>query len=369
MASALHIPRINNNDDYVKVLKLHAERGDRVEAGDCVAQIETDKAVVDLEAEAGGYVLEVRCDEDEMVPVGDVMMWIGDDADEPVPQVEAPVTRTEPAKISRHPTAKARTLLKRYGLSVEDIPYCGERLTAKYVEQFVARQQDGELPTKTRSLDSSMTPPTAGTFRDLTPEEHGMLNTVRWHRDDAAATYLELEYDQKPWEEHAARYGEENQLMLSPLIPLLAYRLVEIATQIPKINSTVVDGRGYQYDEVNLGFTVQSGDILYLTVMHGAEQLNTKEFIEELGEIQRRAIARKPRAEDVQGATIAFSSMARWNVTRHVPILPPFSSLIVAHAASRESGSAVMGATYDHRVLSGYDVIQVLQRLTKPPTV
>ena len=195
-----------------------------------------------------------------------------------------------------------------------------------------------------------------------------MLNTVRWHRDEAAATYLEVEFDQKPWEEHAARYGEKNQLLLSPLIPLVAYRLVEIATQIPKINSTVVDGRRYQYDEVNLGFTVQSGDILYLTVMHGAERLSKKEFILELGEIQRRAIARKPKAEDVQGATIAFSSMARWNVTRHVPILPPFSSLIVAHAAPRESGSAVMGATYDHRVLSGYDVTQVLQRLTRPPT-
>lgn len=368
MASALHAPRINNNDDFVKVLKLHVTRGDHVHAGDCVAQIETDKAVVDLEAENGGYVLDILCEEDDRIAVGEVMLWLGDEASEPVPSPGAGVKTDGSKKTSLNPTAKARTLLKEHGLSAADVPYQGERLTAQDVEAFVADREFAPAPGKARSAEGATTPPAPGTYQELSPEEHGMLNTVRWHRDEAAATYLEVEFDQGPWEAHAARYGEQHQLLLSPLIPLLAHRLVGIAREIPKTNATIVDGRRYQYDEVNLGFTVQSGDILYLTVMHDAERLNTKEFIERLGEIQRRAIARKLKAEDVQGATIAFSSMARWNVTRHIPILPPFSSLIVAHAAPRESGSAVMGATYDHRVLSGYDVIQVLQRLTRPPT-
>jgi hypothetical protein len=67
------------------------------------------------------------------------------------------------------------------------------------------------------------------------------------------------------------------------------------------------------------------------------------------------------------GATIAFTSMARWNVSRHVPILPPHTGLIVAHSAPRGSGRAVLGATYDHRLLSGFDVVQVLQALAQPP--
>ena len=39
----------------------------------------------------------------------------------------------------------------------------------------------------------------------------------------------------------------------------------------------------------------------------------------------------------------SFSSMARWNVSRHVPILPPYTSLIVAHAAPKGAGTAVLG--------------------------
>jgi len=59
--------------------------------------------------------------------------------------------------------------------------------------------------------------------------------------------------------------------------------------------------------------------------------------------------------------------MARWNVSRHIPILPPQTSLIIAHAAPKNAVNAVLGATYDHRVLTGFDVAQVLQALSRPP--
>src|SRR5262249_1300554 len=67
------------------------------------------------------------------------------------------------------------------------------------------------------------------------------------------------------------------------------------------------------------------------------------------------------------GATVSLSSMARWGVSRHTPILPPQTSLIVAHAASDRSGTAVLGATYDHRLLTGFDVVNVLRALAQPP--
>ena len=78
-------------------------------------------------------------------------------------------------------------------------------------------------------------------------------------------------------------------------------------------------------------------------------------------------MAHKLRPGESSGATLAFSSMARWNVSRHVPILPPYTSLIVSHAAPNASGHAVLGASYDHRLLSGFDAAQVLRALAQPP--
>lgn len=194
-----------------------------------------------------------------------------------------------------------------------------------------------------------------------------MLHTVLWHRDHAAAAYLELEYDPKPWEEYAAGYASENKLMLSPLLPLMAFRLALLGRDAAKINATIVNGRRYQYGPVNLGVTIQVGATLYLTVVRDTQDMDAARFIGALGEVQRHAMAHKLPPHEATGATLSFSSMARWNVSRHIPILPPHTALIIAHAAPKGSGKAILGASYDHRILSGFDVAQVLQALARPP--
>jgi pyruvate/2-oxoglutarate dehydrogenase complex dihydrolipoamide acyltransferase (E2) component len=190
---------------------------------------------------------------------------------------------------------------------------------------------------------------------------------VLWHRDHAAHGYLEFEYDPKPWDTYAAQYATQHKLMMSPLLSLLAFRLAALAATHPRINATIVNEQRYQYSQVNLGFTVQAGPTLYLGVVQGAQAMDAARFISALGEVQRHAMAHKLRPSESSGATLAFSSMARWNVTRHVPLLPPNTSLIVAHAAPQASGRAVLGARYDHRVLSGFDAAQVLRALAQPP--
>ena len=66
------------------------------------------------------------------------------------------------------------------------------------------------------------------------------------------------------------------------------------------------------------------------------------------------------------GATVGFSSMARWAVSRHVPVLLPQTAFMIAHTAPL-NGSACLGATYDHRVLNGGGVVRALQTLSRPP--
>lgn len=367
MAFALHAPRVNNNDDIVQVIAFRVGVGDFVKQGDIVLDVETDKAIVEVTAENDGYVLKLMCEVDDKVAVGSILLWQGETADEPVP--EAPAVAPAAGGGNARPTAKARALLKELGLDSGAVPASGVRLTLADVEAYIAArgiQRRDHTPAVTVSMQESL-PDVPGQLVDLNAEERGMLITVSWHRDHAAATYLEVEYDPKAWEDHAAAYAAENKLMLSPLLPLLAYRYVQLVKASPRLNATVVNGKRFQYQPVNLGFTVQAGETLYLTVVRDADTLDTKSFIENLGEVQRHAIQRKLSREETSGATIAFSSMARWNVSRHIPILPPYCSLMIAHAAPKGSGRAVLGASYDHRVLSGFDVARLLMELAKPP--
>lgn len=367
MATALHAPRVNNNDDIVQVIAFRVDVGDYVEKGEIVVEVETDKAIVEVAAEADGYVLKRMCEVDDKVAVGSILLWQGESLDEPVPEVAAAPAQ-ESAGNSR-PTAKARALLKELGLDAGVVPASGDRLTLADVEAYMAAhgiQRRDRTPAVAVPAQESL-PDVPGELLDLNAEERGMLLTVSWHRDHAAATYLEVEYDPKAWEDHAAAYAKANKLMLSPLLPLLAWRYVELVKASPRLNASIVNGKRFQYQPINLGFTVQAGETLYLTVVRDADTLETRTFIEALGEVQRHAIQRKLSREETTGATIAFSSMARWNVSRHIPILPPYCSLMIAHAAPKGSGRAVLGASYDHRVLSGFDVARLLMELAKPP--
>lgn len=368
MAFALHAPRVNNNDDIVQVIAFRVGVGDFVKQGDIVLDVETDKAIVEVAAEKDGYVLKLMCEIDDKVAVGSILLWQGESVDEPVPEIEVATVAAGGGGNAR-PTAKARALLKELSLDASVIPVPGDRLTLADVESYMAAhgiKRRDHAPAVNVSVQESL-PDVPGELRDLNAEERGMLITVSWHRDHAAATYLEVEYDPKAWEDHAAAYASANKLMLSPLLPLLAYRLVQLVKASPRLNATVVNGKRFEYQPVNLGFTVQAGETLYLTVVRDAASLETKQFIENLGEVQRHALQRKLSRDETTGATIAFSSMARWNVSRHIPILPPYCSLMIAHAAPKGSGRAVLGASYDHRVLSGFDVARLLMELAKPP--
>jgi len=369
MPSPVHAPRVNNNDDFVKLIQVNAETGASVKRGDVLLSVETDKAVVDVEAETDGYVLSLPFAIDETVAVGAVIMWIGDTPDETVPDLQSVKPGNDSLVLSSaRPTAKARTLLKKHGLDAGQIPHQGARLTAEDVESFLAGTPAVETGPRPVSAQLEERKPAAqGSSEPMGPVEHGMYNTVLWHRDSAVPTYLEVEYDATPWREYAAAYASEHKLLMDPLLPLMGYRLVRLAHASKKLNTTIYKDTRFQYSQVNLGVTIQVADALYLTVLRNAEAMQASEFIAALGDLQRKAIGHKLGPDELQGATVGFTSMARWRVTRHVPVLPTHTSLMVAHVAPLAGGDvAVLGATYDHRVLSGYDVVTALQGLGDP---
>jgi len=372
MAVSVHVPRINNNDDEVTLVGVEVAIGDWVTQGQVVAQVETAKAAVDVEAPADGFVLGILGEIGSQVTVGSVLLWLGASRDEALPTDTAPQqTPAAGAKLKGQPTGKVRLLLRQHGLDASAIPAIGDRLTAEDVRRYLAQKgrpaaaapASGGRPQAEWPL-----PETAGEWRELRVEERGMLATVSWQRDHAVPAYLELAYDAAAWERYAAAFAEQHKLLLSPLLSLMAWRLARLAVEQPKLNSTLIGGRRLEYSSVNVGFTVQAGETLYLCVQREAEKLAPLDFVNTLGDLQRRAAAHKLGADETQGATIAFSSMARWKVGRHIPVLAPQTALMVAHTVGTD-GKAVLGATYDHRVLNGFHVISALRKLSTPPEI
>jgi pyruvate dehydrogenase E2 component (dihydrolipoamide acetyltransferase) len=365
MPTPLHTPRVNNNDDVVRLIRLHIRAGDAVKVGDLVAEVETEKASYTVEAEQSGFVLSVIPQLDAMVEVGSVLMWIGSAPDELVPVGDAPAASLG---LVAEPTVKAAQLLARFGLQASDVPASGARLSARDVEEFVAHKgliahasTSGRLPV----AEDALLPDVRGSFENLSTSERRMLRTVLWQRQHAVPGYVELPYDATAWDRLAADYQKQERLLLSPLLPLMVFRLVTIVKRHTRLNATIVGDRRLVYDTINVGVTVQSDSTLYLAVVRDAGRMTCREFIDTMAQLQRNAFAHRLRAEETSGTTVAFTSMARWNVSRHIPVLPPHTAFTLAHSAASPGGQAVLGATYDHRVLTGFDAWSALAEISR----
>lgn len=371
MPVPIYTPRLNNNDDFVRLTHLFVSPGTFVRRGDPVADVETDKAGFTVEMEQDGYVLGFSSQVGETIEVGSVLAWIGATADEKIPVDAGKSTKVAVSGdgTSKSPTLKAAVLLAQYGLASRDVPASGERLSASDVEEYIASRggTPGQRPSAGASRSRAPSPMLAepGKAVKLTPAQHGMLRTVAWHKSEAVPAYVELTYDPAAWIEYANTFRKRNRLLLSPLLSLLARRLVSIALDQAGINATLLGEQIHVYDHVNLGFTVQSGDNLMVVVVREAEHLDEIAFTQKLGDLQRRAMRNALRPDETSGATVGFSSMARWAVSRHVPILLPQTALMVAHTGT-SNGPATLGATYDHRLLNGGEVVRILQALSRP---
>lgn len=364
MPSPLYVPRLNNNDDTVRLNAFLVEVGAKLRKGDPVADIETDKATFTVETEADGYVLALCGEPGSTLDVGATLVWLGAEATETVPSAKGDKGGTSSKEVVE-PTLKAMILLAQFGLDASAVPSSGERLTAQDVERYVKERRLGwRNGVAAVETPAEAEPSVAGERVKLTAEQRGMLRTVIWQRDYAVPGYVELPYDVAPWEAYAAEFQSRHKLLMSPLLALQAWRLARAARAYPRLNSTLLDGERYQYGPVNLGFTVQSGELLFIVVVEHADDLDEKAFFDKLNGLQRAAMKHTLKPNETSGNTITFTSMARWQVARHMPVLPPQTALVVAHSAP-VNGVASMGATYDHRVLSGFEAVQALQAVTR----
>src|SRR5215471_19819414 len=112
MPIPVRTPRVNNNDDSVKLSHVFPEIGSRIRQGDPIADVETDKATFTVESEHEGFLLAVNAKVGDIIDVGSILAWIGAAPDEPV---DAEHSESAAANNSSpEPTLKALLLLKHF---------------------------------------------------------------------------------------------------------------------------------------------------------------------------------------------------------------------------------------------------------------
>jgi pyruvate dehydrogenase E2 component (dihydrolipoamide acetyltransferase) len=386
-----------------KILKWKKRPGDPVAKGEAIAEIETDKVNVDIEAEESGVLLTILVGEGESAPVGTNIAVIGAPGQSVTPRpapspagprpsaspTVAPPAPSVPARAAAPPPSTpeaadrvkasplARNLAAEHGIDLATVRGTGpdRRVTKEDVEALIATATRPAL----RPTPAGQPVSAEGEFDavPLTKMRQTIGRRMSQSKQQAAHFYVTVEVDMD-----AARRARQ-QLKATPTgskvsVNDLVVKAAALALrQYPNLNSALVEGTIRRYHRINVAIAVALPEGLIAPIVHDCDRLPLEEIAAKTHDLGDRARSGHLRPEDYDGGTFTVSNLGMFgDVDSFIAIInPPHTAILaVGKALPRavvRNGQIVAATTMkltlsaDHRVTDGAEVARYLQEVKR----
>ena len=400
MAIDVTMPALSPTMEVGTLAKWHVKPGDTVKSGDIIAEIETDKATMEVEAVDEGTVTElVVAEGTENVAVGAVILRLAgeDEAAAPAPKA-APVAAPAPAPVAPSapapaPEAKAapagdrviasplaRRIAELKGVDLAAIPGSGPRGRIVRADVEAALGKPAVAPAPAVASPAPAEPvearvPTAPVTSDIphTVEKLGNVRKVIARRLTEAKQsiphiYLTLDVEldallklrgdlNKALEPRGIKVSV-NDLVIKALA--LALR------QVPKCNVSFAGENLLVYERADISVAVAAPSGLITPIIAGADGKAVSQIASEMKALAEKARAGKLQPHEYQGGTASLSNLGMFGIKQFEAVINPPQAMILAVGAGEKrpvvKGDAFAIATvmtitgsFDHRAIDGAD--------------
>ena len=361
--------------------------GDPVVKGQAIAEIETEKATVEIEAAAAGILARIIVHAGETVPVGTLIGVIAEAGEEvtavsapslspPAPPPPAPVPEAvegaAPAEARVKASPVARKMAEEAALDLSHIKGTGPggRVVERDVQAAIAT---GSAPA----------PPgvPAGPAPGATVPLNRMRKTIARRMTESKAMaphfYITVEINMddamKMREQLNGLAPEAERISVNDLIVAAAARTL---ARFPALNASYREDNLEMHSKVNIGIVVALEDGLIPPVLRDADKKSLRRIAAESRALTERARANKLRSDDLGGGTFTVSNLGMFDVDEFIAIInPPEAAILAVGAVTRRPVAAageiriglLMKTTLsvDHRVADGAQAGRFMQEFKK----
>ena len=328
MAYEFKLPDLGEGLTEGEVARWLVQEGQEVAEDDPLVEIQTDKATVEIPSPAAGVVSSILVGEGEVVPVGTVLVVIGDGA--------APSAARERPRPSVRATPLVRRLAQELGVELESLRGSGPQ--GRITEEDVRTAGGGGAAPEGRRE------PLRGVRRQIA--EH----LARAHREVPAVTYVEE--------------CDFSNVDLERLVPTVLKACAAALKEYPELNARL-EGDGIVYlERYDLGVAVQTEQGLVVPVVRGCDQRPLEELAEDVRRLAEAAREGRLAPEELRGSTFTVTSAGKLAGILATPLVnhPEVAILGVHRIAPRpvvRGGEIVvrpvgnLSVTFDHRVVDG----------------
>jgi pyruvate dehydrogenase E2 component (dihydrolipoamide acetyltransferase) len=384
LATAVIMPKTGMAQETGTIVRWFYEEGDRVEKGEPLLEVMTDKVNMDVEAPASGILTNIKASPDDVVPVTEIIAYIAEPgeevvAEEPAPEAERPLAKPaplekpvleEPSSAERpapsqsskqrparvRATPMARRLAKEHEVDLSGIEGSGPggAITKADVLEVAERPAEPAAPRP----PAARTIPLVGRRRIIGER---MVRSVQ----EAPHIAVTIDVDMS---EAAGTRGSASYTAL------LVHVVSRTLREHPLLNSTLRDGQIELLYEINIGVATTAEEGLIVPVIKQADSKSLQEIDAELKELANRARAGNLTLDDVSGGTFTISNLGMFGIPNFRAIINPPEAAILAVGAIIERPVVINGgihirpmmsitASADHRILDGVAVARFLQDL------
>ena len=404
-AEIVRMPKMSDTMEEGVIAAWHKKVGDTVEAGELMAEVETDKATMEYESYHDGTVLYLGAKEGESVKVEGILAIVGEkgadyealikaeqqgsngseekeEAKEtvaaPTPESSASSNSQAPASTSDNSSSngrlKASPLAKRLaeekGINIQQVQGSGEggRIVKRDVENFVPAQQPAAQPAAAKTASAPVVlPKVVGEESYEEFKVSQMRKTIAKRLAQSKFTaphfYLTMEINMDK-----AIVARQSMNEISPVKISFNDMVIKAAAvalrKHPQVNSSWLEDKIRINNHVHIGVAVAVEDGLLVPVVRFADNKPLSHISAEVKELGGKAKNKELQPKDWEGNTFTISNLGMFGIDEFTAIINPPDACIMAVGGIKETavvkdGQLTIGnimkvtLSCDHRVVDG----------------
>ncbi len=407
MAETINMPKLGFDMREGTLVRWVKNEGEEIKKGDVLAEIETDKATVEVESPASGVVLKLIASQGDVVPVNAPIAVVGQAGEKveltpvtnenegsqteskpaaapasvPAQPAPAPVPQTVSAPsdgfVKASPLAKKIARDKNIDLASVQGTGPGGRVVRRDVESALASGAQFAGSSKPAFIPSFAAVSHEDETVQLTKLRQAIARRMAESKTTVPHFYVAHEFNMDAVMTMRRQVNEylpdDQKLSVNDFIVKAAALALR---EFPNLNATFAGDKVVRHGAVNVGVAVAVTGGLLTVVNKNTDQMPLRQVSVDIKQKASRARDGKVKPDDIDGSTFSVSNLGMFDVENFIAIINPPEAAILAVGSAKEvpvveNGEIKVGwrmkatVSVDHRVSDGAEAAQFMQSLAK----
>ncbi len=388
MAIKISMPKLSDTMAEGVLVKWRKKEGERVESSDIIAEAESDKATMELEAYDSGTLLKIIVPEGGKVPVGGTLAIIGEPGEdisallssqpvkETIPSDKSPQIPDTLPSVPKPEAAVSNGLITSDSTRLKASPLARKLAAERKLDlrQIAGTGTGGRIIMRDvlnaqPAAAAAVTPVQAVVSKQdrvvpISSMRASIAKRLTQSKEVAPHFYLTMVIDMDKASEFRANLnGLQSDVKVS-FNDMIVKAAARALLKHPYVNGSYLDDKMVLYGRVDIGVAVALEEGLITPVVRNADSKSILEVAQEIRDLARKAKERKLTPAEYSGSTFTISNLGMYDIKQFTAIINPPEAAILAVGAVQQKpvvrdGQLVIGQqmevtlTCDHRIVDG----------------